>query len=295
MKTIQLLSILLLLIPKAGFSQDELLKQLQQETGTNGNNKVIAVFKGDKIINLQTNETVKKKNLDFRVNHLFGNVGKKSGGGPHNLYGFDQSADIRIGFHYGITDRLMAGVSRSKRMENLEGLLKFKALEQSVDNRMPVGLTLFTNATYSAIDKSLVEKSAHRMTYVTQAIISRKFSSGFSMVIVPSYLHRNVVSADDENDVMSIGAGFRLKVTPSTSVILDYVHTLGRDQLIAETFAPLGAGVEIETGGHVFTIMFTNASGILENDFLVNTQDDWAEGGFKFSFIVSRMFQIGKK
>ncbi|HRH65241.1 MAG TPA: DUF5777 family beta-barrel protein, partial [Bacteroidia bacterium] len=53
-----------------------------------------------------------------------------------------------------------------------------------------------------------------------------------------------------------------------------------------------GAGIEIETGGHVFSVMFTNASGILENDYLVNTQDTWEKGGIKFSFIISRMFKF---
>jgi hypothetical protein len=56
----------------------------------------------------------------------------------------------------------------------------------------------------------------------------------------------------------------------------------------------VGIGFELETGGHVFTIMFTNASGILENDFLPNTMDDWKKGGIKFSFIISRMFRFGK-
>src|SRR5436189_2256038 len=105
------------------FGQDDLLMQLQKDQGP-APEKVLATFKGNKIINIQTNETVKKKNLDFRVNHLFGNIGNESGGGTHTLYGLDQSSDIRIGFHYGINDKLTIGLSRSKRNENLEGLLK---------------------------------------------------------------------------------------------------------------------------------------------------------------------------
>ncbi|REJ82925.1 MAG: hypothetical protein DWQ44_02075 [Bacteroidetes bacterium] len=275
------------------FAQDDLLLQLKEESMDDRREPVQASFKGDRIINVQTNETVKKKNLDVRVSHLFGNIGKKSGGGFHNLYGFDQSQDIRISLHYGITDRLMAGFGRTKRHENLEGLLKYKLLQQSIDNSMPVSVTLFGNTTFSARAKELVEKDVHRLTYNAQCIITRKFSRNFSMVIVPSYLHRNFVAADDENGVLSLGTGMRIKFTPSSSIIFDYYHTFGRDVSGMEFFDPIGAGVEIETGGHVFTLMFTNASGIIENDFLVNTMDDWGKGGMKFSFIISRMFKVG--
>lgn len=285
------LSLLLVLSAKA---QEDLFSQLESATGTSEKEYVLATFKGDKIINVQTNETVKKKNLDVRVNHLFGNIGKESGGGFHNLYGFDQSQDIRIAFHYGITDRLMAGISRSKRNENFEGLLKFKLLQQTTNKKIPLSITLFGNTTYSAKSSSLVEKDLHRLTYNAELIMTRKFSSKFSIALIPSFLHRNFVDAEDENDIFSLGGGFRLKITQSTSIIADYYHSFRPTITGTEYFDPMGIGVEIETGGHVFSIMFTNASGILENDYLVNTVDDWTKGGIKFSFVISRMFKFGK-
>jgi hypothetical protein len=292
-KTILCFSFLLLLIHIAAKAQDDLLMQLQKDQQPVPE-KVLATFKGNKIINIQTNETVKKKNLDFRVNHLFGNIGKESGGGIHTLYGFDQSNDIRIGLHYGISDRLTAGLSRSKRNENLEGLLKYRVLEQSTDNKIPFAISVFGNTTLSTKSGELIDKFEHRITYCMQAIFARKFSSHFSFEIVPSYLHRNFVAEDDENDLVSIGAGARYKFTRSASIIADYFYTPERKNLFEEHFNPIGLGLEIETGGHVFSLMFTNASGIIENDFLANTVDDWAKGGIKFSFIISRMFKFGK-
>ncbi len=288
-----LLSLLLFLMTQGLFAQEDILSQLQSEVDPSEKEYVLATFKGDKVINVQTNETVKKDNLDVRINHLFGNIGKESGGGFHNLYGFDQSQDIRIALHYGITDRLTAGVSRSKRNENFEGLLKYKLLRQTSDKKIPISISLFTNATVSAKAAELVIKDIHRLTYNSQVIIARKFSTKFSMVLIPSYLHRNFVEAEDQNDVFSLGAGFRLKITQSTSLIADYFHTF-RDDIPGRNYSdPLGIGIEIETGGHVFSLMFTNASGIIENDFLVNTVDEWSKGGVKFSFIISRMFKFG--
>ena len=291
-----ILFVLLALIADATrcYGQDDLLIMLQLEL-PRPKEKVLATFKGDKVINVQTNETVKKDNLDFRVGHLFGNVGKESGGGIHNLYGLHQSADIRIGFHYGLSDRLMVGVSSLKRNENFEGLVKFRLLEQTTDNSMPFAITLLGNATYSIKESEMFTKNVYRLTYLAEAIIARKFSSDFSCVIAPAFLHRNFVNSDDENNTFSLSAGFRYRFTRSASIIADYSHTFGRDILLLDHFDAIGAGIEIETGGHVFSIMFTNASGILENDFLVNTYDSWGKGGFKFCFNISRMFKFGKE
>lgn len=274
-------------------AQDDLLKQLESQMKPAQNEPVLATFKGHKIINMMTNETVKKRNLDIRINHLFGNIGKESGGSVHNLYGFDQSQDIRIAAHYGFSDRLMAGWSRSKRNETLEALMKFKVLEQTTNHKIPISITVFGNATATTKSKTLVDKDIHRFTYFGELIVARKFSPKFSLIAAGGYLHRNLVSADDDNDVISLSGGLRLKFTPSASVILDYCHTFGREHLLEKTYDVLGAGIEIETGGHVFSIMFTNASGILENDYLVHTEDSWTKGGIKFSFIISRMFKFG--
>ena len=275
------------------YAQDDLLKVLQEES-TKSKEMVIATFKGNKIINVETNETVRKNNLDVRISHLFGNVGAESGGGIHNLYGIDQSADIRLGFHYGITDRLMLGVSHAKRNENFEGLVKLRAIEQTTDGAVPFAITIFGNATYSIKESELFTDNIYRLTYCAQAIITRKFSTDLSIVIIPGFVHRNFVTADDENNTFSLSGGFRCKFTRSSSIIADYSHTFGRKNVITEYYDAFGVGVEIETGGHVFSIMFTNASGLLEGDYLVNTQDSWAKGGFKFSFIISRMFKFGK-
>src|SRR5207237_6676722 len=103
--------------------------------------------------------------------HQFGNIGTESGGGVHTLYGFDQSNDIRIALHYGITDRLTVGVSRSKRNENLEGLAKFRLVQQTTDEKMPLAITLFGNATMTTISDQFVDNFKHRLTYCSHVII----------------------------------------------------------------------------------------------------------------------------
>jgi hypothetical protein len=287
-----LLSVVLLTGPGYCKAQDDLMKLLESETTEN--EKVIATFKGSKIINVETNETVRKKNLDFRISHLFGNIGSESGGSIHNLYGLDQSVDIRLGLHYGITDKLTVGVSRVKRNENLEGQIKYRLIEQTSNGKIPVSVTAFSNLTYTIATSEILVKDAYRLTYLTQLILARKFSPGFSFVLIPAFLHRNLVEDDDQNNTFSLSGGFRLRFTPSSSLIADYAYTFGRENVKEDYYDVFGLGLEIETGGHVFTIMLTNASGLLENEYLVNTQDNWADGGMKISFIISRMFSFTK-
>lgn len=275
------------------FAQDDLLQMLQDSS--EGKTAIIGTFKGTKLINLQTNETIRKKTLDVRISHLFGPIGKESGGSVHTLYGLDQSDDIRIGLNYGITNKIMVGVARSKRFENLEGLVKIKLLEQNRDNTIPVGVTLFANTTWSARNSALFASDLDRFTYCYQLILSRRINSHLSVMINPSMVHRNLVVAGEDNNTMTMAGGLRWKFSPSASLVADYAHTFNNSRPGHEREDVLGLGCEIETGGHIFTIMFSNASGLIENDFLVNTADSWSKGGFKLSFIISRMFDFTKK
>ncbi|MEP7170996.1 MAG: DUF5777 family beta-barrel protein [Bacteroidota bacterium] len=287
-----------IVLPKYVFAQDDLMKMAMQNPDT-VRTKVIATFKTTKLISAQTNETVHKRTLDFRVAHLFGNVGKESHGGVHTFYGLDASADIRIALEYGITDKLTVGISRCKRQENYEGLAKYRLLEQTSDNKIPLAVTLFVNAAYSAVenrDGSIFPKSVDRISYTSELILARKFSSRISIELVPTLVHRNYVfSALEKNDVFALGGGGRFRFTRSTSFVVDYFYSFDKLRKINNDngfYNPLGVGFEIETGGHVFTIMFSNASGIIENDFIPNTSDSWSKWGFKLNFNISRNFKL---
>lgn len=281
----------------AGFAQEDLLKLASGDSVSHS--KVIATFKSTRIINAQSNETVKKRTLDFRVAHRFGNVAKYTEGksAAHSLYGLDASSDIRIAFEYGITDRLMVGISRSKVKENLEGLAKFRILEQTTDNNIPLAVTVFANAAFTPVkdNAKIYDKTTRRLAYCGQIILARKFSNRFSFELVPSIVHRNYVfDPDDENDFFSLGAGARIKITHRFALVADYFYNFSQYRIDKDEtyFNPFSGGIEIETGGHVFTIMFSNPAALIETEFLPYTTDGWSEGGFKFSFNISRNFNL---
>ena len=141
-------------------------------------------------------------------------------------------------------------------------------------------------------------KFAHRVSYVVQPIIARKFSKGFSLQMMPTYVYRNFVPFNDENGIFAMGAGGRLKITKRTAIIAEYYYVFSnyrKDLLVDDKkvyFNPIAIGFEIETGGHVFHMNFTNSRGILENQFLPYTKSSWAAGEFRFGFNISRVFYI---
>lgn len=183
---------------------------------------VIASFKATRIVNAHSIETVRKGVLDFRITHHFGDVGGNSGG-VHTLYGFDNASDIRFGFEYGINDRLTAGFGRSKVAENLDFFIKYRLLRQTLDNRMPVSVTVFADmAITPQVNKAVYTEFANRMSYVYQLLIARKFSKFLTLQVMPLYLHRNyVANPNDNNDLFSLGFGGRLKLTKRFSIIGD--------------------------------------------------------------------------
>jgi hypothetical protein len=291
-----------LYITSSAFAQDDLSALLDSASVQREN--VSATFKSTRIINIQSNETVHKRTLDFRVAHRFGSIGKASGGNRHNFFGIDESSDIRVAFEYGITEQLTVGGARYKFDENYEALAKYRIIEQTNDNHSPVAVTAFGNVAYSGEDNPLFDfdtvstatQQLRRISYSLQVILARKFSSRFSFELVPTMIHRNFVEFQgDDNTTFALACGGRIKVTRSMAVIADYVFNLGEFREINNDngfYNTLGAGLEFETGGHVFSVMFTNAEAILESEFVTNTTRSWADGGFRFSFNISRNFKL---
>jgi hypothetical protein len=276
--------------------------------------RTIATFKGSKIINVQTTETVKKGTLDFNITHNFGNIGAESNGGVHTLYGLDNISDVRIGFDFGITNDLTIGVGRSKQKELIDGLIKYRILNQTTNNHIPFSLLAYGDMSYSPQPASVFyaggqpekQNDLHRLSYVAQLVIARKFNWRLSAELIPTFHHRNYIvsyknpdnDGEESNDIFSLGAGIRLKLTNRFAIIADYYYLFSdyrHNNSATPYFDPLGIGFEIDTGGHIFHITFTNTSGIIENNYLPNTTDNWLKGGFKFGFNISRVFNLGGK
>jgi len=305
-------------LPSLLKAQDD-LSTLFDDTGQSEEHyPVIATFKSPHIINGQSNETMHKYDLLFVVMHRFGDIAGTFGG-IRTFYGLDNSTDILIGFDYGFTGKWSIGTGRTKGSPNgvnsdQKQLFylnsKYRLIHQTVDNHIPFSLTLFGNGVVSGMDISdritsdaAFQKFSDRMSFTAQVIIARKFSDNLSLVVSPTYIRRNFVTFMDMNNLFALGLGGRMKFNRRMAVVVDYFLSF-RSQASKDYFFqqkgfrfynPLGIGLEIETGGHVFNLIFTNSTAILENQFIPSTSSSWAKGGFRWGFSISRTFTLHKK
>lgn len=290
------------------FAQDGDLMDMLNDNGEEKNQPVIASFKTTRVINSHSTKTLGKKNLDFRITHRFGNIGGASGGGIHSFYGFDSASNIRFSFEYGILDNLMVGIGRSKIREDIDGFVKWRFLTQTTNNKVPLSVAVMLNTAVTPMKdvNDQWTKFLHRVTYTSQLVIARKFGQVGTLEILPTYVHRNYVpaatnpsnGAEETNGLFALGAAGRIKITGSASILFDYYYTFSdyrKDNTSVPYYMPLGVGFEIETGGHVFHMNFTNSAGIIENHFLTSSVDSWEKGGFKFGFNISRVWTLGGK
>ena len=58
---------------------------------------------------------------------------------------------------------------------------------------------------------------------------------------------------------------------------------------------PLSIGFDIETGGHVFQLHFSNTSGMNERAFITGTTNKWDKGDIQFGFNLSRVFNVKRR
>ena len=286
------LTLCLLLVPAILLAQEDLLGELEKQADARPL-PIAATFKSTRIINGHSVETVKRNHLDFRISHRFGRLNS----GAYELFGLDQ-ASMRLGFEYGITDDLMVGVGRSGEQKAFDFFGKYKLLKQTPE-RIPVSVTLF-GSTVIRTQESFVPgetfSSTDRLTYTGQILIARKFNERLSLQLSPTYLYRNKPELEgDERMLMALGIGGRLKVSRRVSINADYFYAFREKNNDLPYYNSLAVGVDIETGGHVFQLHFTNSLGMIEKQFIGETTGSWGKGDIHYGFNISRTFSFNKK
>jgi hypothetical protein len=204
-----------------------------------------------------------------------------------------------MGLDYGITNNLMVGIGRSTFQKTYDAFLKVKLLRQSTGKvNMPVTLSYVSTIALKTLrrsDPALKNPLSSRLFYSHQLIVGRKFSAGTSLQLMPTYIHRNLAElTKDPNDILAIGIGGRQKLTKRVSINVEYYYQLPGHKQDTSTNS-LSIGFDIETGGHVFQLHFTNSMGMSERTFIGETTGKWGKGDILFGFNISRVFNIGKK
>ena len=251
---------------------------------------VTNAFKSSRVINGHSMEFIGKGVLDVRILHRFGTIND----GASEFFGLDH-ASMRIGLDYGLGKNLTVGIGRTTFKKEFDGFLKWRPVRQAIGGSpfswvLVAGISVYSDKN---TDPQKDVKLSSRTGYYYQSIFGRKFSPRFSFQLSPTLVHRNVVPEGDVNDLYALGIGSRFKLSKRTAFVVDYFPVLNRPSG-STTKNSLSIGFDIETGGHVFQLHFSNTSGMNERAFIADTRDSWGQGEIRFGFNLSRVFTIVK-
>ncbi len=290
----RLFFLLLLFCTGRALSQDStMLKWLNDSLDAGKSPEIVTgTFKATQLINTPTVESPGKKSLQFIIMHRFGKLNQ----GAYELFGLD-NASIRFGLDYGITDRLSVGIGRSSLDKVFDGSVKYKLLQQT-KRSIPVSVSLYgliANTTLRYSDKPYMN-ARYRTSYTTQLLIARKVTRALSLQITPSWTHFNLVPTPaDKNDVFALGIGGRMKFTKRMSFDAEYNYLFPNQVVSTNVYRSLSLGIDIETGGHVFQLVFTNSQGMIAPYYLAKNSGSWGKGDIFFGFNISRSFNWNKR
>ena len=215
------------------------------------------------------------------------------------MWGLDNST-IRIGVEYGITDNLNIGLARSSFLKTYDAMVKWRFIRQkSGAKNFPFTATAVSSIYLDTTEWEDPERENYfssKLSYHHALLLARKFSDKFSLQLMPTVVHNNLVETpEDNNTIFAMGAGTSIKITGSTRLNLEYYYTLP-DQLTSTMLTnAFSIGFDIETGGHVFQFHISNSRAMTAYRLINNTTGTWENGDIYFGFNISRVFNVGKK
>ena len=250
-------------------------------------------FFSTRIINGQSVENPYPGDLIFVISHHFGSLNQ----GAYDFWGLDQ-ATIRIGFDYGVNERLALSIGRSSYEKTFDGFFKYKLLRQQTGQRhIPVTLSWFSGMYLKSmkwVQPSPAYEFHHRLSYVHQLLIARKFSRSLSMQLTPALVHKNLVAqTNDPNTSFILGAGGRARITDWVTINAEYFYRFNQP-VSFDSYNSFSIGFDFDTGGHIFQLHFTNAQPMFESAFLNETLGNWLDGDIYFGFNITRVFGLKK-
>ncbi|HNP16858.1 MAG TPA: DUF5777 family beta-barrel protein [Fulvivirga sp.] len=285
----KLLFILLITLPYVSHAQDDLMDLL--DDGSDKKQYVPAAFHGSRIILGHSVVTRHKKELEFLISHRFGTINS----GSYEFFGLD-NAFIRLGLEYGISDNFNVGVGRSSFDKTIDTFLKYRIARQSTGvGSFPFSIVFIHSLAIKTTPRSSDDPTisfSDRLATAHQVLIAHRFNDKLSLQLMPSFVQKNRTQGVDNSDQFALGAGGKVKLTRSVSLNVEYYYRIdeAENSVYNNSFS---VGFDIETGGHVFQLHFSNSAMTVERSFITETFGDFFDGDIRFGFNISRTFQLG--
>ena len=280
------------------FSQESLESILSEIDDSESSSAVTSTFKSTRIINGHSVELASPKSLEFRIAHRFGPINN----GFYDIFGLD-AATIKMSFEYGINDKMMAGFGRSSYQKSYDIFFKIALMKQTKGvNSKPFSLYYVNSESINTLRYDPKISFQNRISYSHQLLLAKKINDKFAFQLSPSLVFSDFENYD-KHSFFIVGAAGKYMLSKRMALNIEYFYRLkhendnsvGYINIFENNYNSLSIGIDIETGGHVFQLHFSNSSPMIEKGFLLETNKSWSDGTIHFGFNISREFSIGKK
>ena len=283
-----------LLISNGLFSQDS-LEDILGSTSSSAK-PISTTFSSTRIVNSHSVEMIPKGVGEFRISHRFGTIEE----GFYDIFGLDQ-AKIRLGYDYGITDKIMVGFGRNSHKKVYDIFGRFSFLNQTIDNSTPITLQYLFASSMKTLRYGKKIPFMQRFAQINQVLIAKKINN-LSLQIMPSLMIHEY-EGYDKKIFSGVGAAARYLVGKRVAINIEYFARLRHNEngsqefnrIFNENYNSLGLGIDIEAGGHGFQFHFSNTNTMNEQAFMFETDKTWEKGEICFGFNILREFSNNKK
>jgi hypothetical protein len=276
-------------------------------------------FESGLLFDAATTTLYPSKTLEMIIQHRFGVINFCDDN--TDFLGIWGASNIRIGMNYSILKNLTVGVGATKynKMEDLQ--IKYRVIEQTRSNSVPVTVVLYGVAGIDGSEKTKFDvtaesdtakyKFSNRLNYFAQIIVSRRFNDHLSLQIAPGFTHYNcinkmTVSGKDtsyfDHDRISLSFAGRYKFSPQGSFILsaDFPfkiqgiseHSEANSDNVFVAKPNISVGFEISTSTHAFHLYLANSQGILPQEGIMWNRNNFFEGQFLIGLNITRLWNF---
>jgi hypothetical protein len=267
-----------------------------------------ATFNATRIINFQNTEIVSKGALQFMISHHFSHIWTKDGGSQNlaELFGLNSGiAHTYLSFDYSPTNYLNLGLAAAGSAK-YEGWAKFRILRQQTGKKnIPVSVSFYSMCNVNTTKDPSITLTWNKFSFMNQLLIARKFSDKFSLQLSPAWIHFNIVpfGINTSNEVFSIGIGGKYKLKPKLNLTFEYARQLNMyENLVSKSGSILeyhpnliAAGLEINTGGHLFQFFIGSTTDGSNIDQLARNSSSLKDGNLAIGFTLNRSLSLKKE
>ena len=277
--------LILLLAYSFSFSQGSLLTELENESKNKSSNE-ISTFKAIKIINNQSTKQASEKELYLYVSHRFGSIN----GGIKTLFGLD-IANTKIELLYGLSNNLQIGFSRESLKKTYALNAKYNLTTQT--SKLPFTSSFYVSYNYnSSLNEDIYPNlnNSDRNFFFGQLLLSKSFNDKISLQLSPSYAKKGFTETIfEQEDNLILGVASSYRISNRLAFNIEYSANLDRPE-ISPFSDVLSFGIDIETGGHVFQLLFSNTQTIDDVSVITDAEGSWKDGEIYFGFNILRVF-----